>query len=49
MDFRWTTLSVKDYQKSLEFYRDIVQLPVKREFTMGENMRFAFSFFSKGF
>jgi lactoylglutathione lyase len=42
MDFRWTTLRVKDYEKSLEFYRDIVQLPVKTEFTMGENGRFAF-------
>lgn len=30
MKFLWTTLSVSDFEKSLQFYQEVVGLPLKR-------------------
>jgi len=32
MKFCWVTINVKDMEKSLEFYRDIVGLSIHRQF-----------------
>lgn len=42
MKFCWCTISVKDMEKSLEFYRDIVGLPVIRRFSPAPGMEICF-------
>jgi lactoylglutathione lyase len=42
MKFCWVTINVKDMEKSLEFYRDLVGLPVDRMMKPNANMQIAF-------
>ncbi|MDD2296304.1 MAG: VOC family protein [Sphaerochaetaceae bacterium] len=42
MKYCWTTISVKDLDASIAFYRDIVKLPVKRRFPVGPGSEIAF-------
>ena len=42
MKYCWTTISVKDLDASVVFYRDIVQLPVKRRFPAGPGSEIVF-------
>jgi len=42
MKFCWCTLSVKDLDKSVAFYRDIVGLPVVRRFAAEKDMEICF-------
>lgn len=42
MRFCWCTLAVKDMDESLEFYREIVGLPVNRRFSAGPDTEIAF-------
>ena len=37
MEFSHVTISVKDLDESLEFYRDVIGLPIKRRFSSGES------------
>ncbi|HKM43622.1 MAG TPA: VOC family protein [Limnochordia bacterium] len=40
--FRWATITVKDLEESIEFYRDIVGLSLNRRFPAGNGMEIAF-------
>ena len=42
MKFCWCTIKVKDMEKSLEFYREIVGLDVDRRFEAGPGMEIVF-------
>lgn len=42
MKFSWTTLIVKDLEKSLSFYQNVVGLNVNRRFKAGEKVEIAF-------
>jgi lactoylglutathione lyase len=42
MEFTWCTITVKDMEKSLAFYRDIVGLPVVRRLSGGLGPEIAF-------
>lgn len=42
MKFCWCTLSVKDMDEAVKFYRDIVGLPVGRRFEAGAGMEICF-------
>lgn len=42
MKFCWSTLSVKNLDESVAFYRDVVGLPLKRRFVSGPAMEIAF-------
>jgi lactoylglutathione lyase len=42
MRYSWTTIMVKDLEKSIAFYRDIVGLPVNRRFQAGPSGEIAF-------
>lgn len=42
MKFCWTTLQVKNMEKSLKFYEEIVGLPLKRKYSPSEGMEIAF-------
>lgn len=42
MKFCWTTISVADFDKSLEFYTKVVGLPVDRLMTANPKMKLAF-------
>jgi len=42
MKFCWTTLSVKDLEKSIKFYTEIVGLPLNRRFKANTDMELAF-------
>ncbi|HAE61239.1 MAG TPA: glyoxalase [Eubacteriaceae bacterium] len=42
MKFLWTTIKVKDLEKSIEFYSDVVGLKVNRRFKAGPNREIAF-------
>ena len=37
MIFRHVTISVKDMEKSIQFYKDVTGQPIKRRFTAGES------------
>jgi lactoylglutathione lyase len=38
----WTTILVKDLEKSLEFYRDFIGLKINRRFAAGPNQEIVF-------
>lgn len=42
MNFCWTTLTVKNMEESLKFYRDIVGLGLNQRFQAGPDMEIAF-------
>lgn len=42
MNYCWTTLHVKDFEESLEFYQNIVGLDVVRRFEVEPNREIAF-------
>ena len=42
MKFCWSTLTVRDMEKSLNFYRNIVGLPLMRRFNAGSDTQIAF-------
>jgi len=42
MKYVWTTIMVKDLEKSLEFYRDFIGLKVNRRFASGPNQEIVF-------
>ena len=42
MRYTWTTIMVKDLERSIAFYRDIVGLPVTRRFQAGPSGEIAF-------
>jgi lactoylglutathione lyase len=42
MNFLWTTIAVKDMNKSLKFYQEIVSLPLKNRMTLNPGMELAF-------
>lgn len=42
MKFSWTTLMVKDLERSLSFYQNVVGLNVNRRFKAGEQVEIAF-------
>lgn len=42
MKFCWSTLSVKNLDESIAFYRDVVGLPLVRRFKAGPAMEIAF-------
>lgn len=42
MQYCWTTIMVTDLKKSIAFYRDIVGLPVNRQFSAGPGGEIAF-------
>ena len=42
MKYGWTTISVKDLDASVAFYRDILHLPVTRRFAAGPGMEITF-------
>jgi lactoylglutathione lyase len=42
MTFCWTTINVNDMSKSLEFYQDIVGLPLNRKMKPNPDMELAF-------
>lgn len=42
MKFSWTTLMVKDLERSLSFYQNVVGLNVNRRFKAGEKVEIAF-------
>lgn len=42
MSFCWTTIQVRDMEKSLEFYQDLVGLRLNERFSAGETMELAF-------
>ncbi|MEL7654896.1 MAG: VOC family protein [Bacillota bacterium] len=42
MKFLWTTLHVKDMEESLNFYREIVGLPLENRFPAGPGMEISF-------
>lgn len=42
MSFCWVTVTVKDLEESLRFYRDIVGLTLDRRFQAGPGMEIAF-------
>ena len=42
MKFCWITISVRDFDKSLEFYTKVVGLPVDRAMTPSPKMKIAF-------
>ena len=42
MKFNWVTLHVKNMEKSLRFYQDIVKLPLARRFPSGPDSEIAF-------
>ncbi len=42
MSFCWVTIHVKDMNKSLEFYKELVGLKVKQKFEAGPDMEIAF-------
>ncbi len=42
MKFCWTTLSVKNMEESLKFYKEIVGLKEKRRFSSAPGVEFAF-------
>jgi Lactoylglutathione lyase and related lyases len=42
MKFRHVTISVKDLEESLKFYRDLLNLPVNRRFSSGADSEIAF-------
>lgn len=42
MNYLWTTINVRDLEKSIEFYQEIVGLKLKRKFKAGPQKRIAF-------
>lgn len=42
MKYCWTTIQVKDLERSIAFYRDIIGLPVMRRFSAGQFGEIAF-------
>lgn len=42
MKYVWTTIIVKDLEKSLEFYRDLIGLKINRRFATGANQEIVF-------
>ena len=42
MAFLWTTITVKDMEESLNFYQNIVGLPLNRRFSAGPGVEIAF-------
>lgn len=42
MKFCWTTIHVKDMEKSLKFYEEIVGLKINNRFNAGPNMEIVF-------
>lgn len=42
MDFCWSTLNVRNFEESLQFYVDIIGLDVMREFNAGPTKKIAF-------
>ncbi len=42
MKFCWITISVKDFEQSLEFYTNVVGLPVERMMNPSPKMKIAF-------
>ena len=42
MKYLWTTLSVREMEKSLDFYQNILGLTLKRKFSPAPGMEFAF-------
>ncbi|MHB1483707.1 MAG: VOC family protein [Saccharofermentanales bacterium] len=42
MRFCWSTLSVKNMNESLEFYQEILGLPLKRRYKAGSEIELAF-------
>ncbi len=42
MKFRWVTITVKDLEESIKFYRDIVGLNLNRRFPGSNGMEIAF-------
>ena len=42
MKFCWVTISVQDLNKSLDFYQNIVGLPISERFNSGEGMEIVF-------
>ena len=42
MSFCWTTINVRDMNKSLEFYQEIVGLKLNQRFEAGPDMELAF-------
>ena len=42
MKFCWTTISVKDMNESLKFYKDVAGLPVSRRMKPGPDMEIVF-------
>ncbi|MFA7671148.1 MAG: VOC family protein [Sphaerochaetaceae bacterium] len=42
MKYLWTTIMVTDLEKSLEFYQEVIGLPLKKRFFAGEGKEIAF-------
>ncbi|MDX9916940.1 MAG: VOC family protein [Gudongella sp.] len=42
MKYCWTTLTVKDLEKSIEFYNGLIGLPIKRRFCAGPETEICF-------
>lgn len=42
MNYLWTTINVKDLEKSIKFYQDIVGLKIKKKFKAGSKKTIAF-------
>lgn len=42
MKFLWSTLKVKDMEQSLEFYQEVLGLPISNRFSVGPDVEIAF-------
>ena len=42
MKFCWVTINVKDMEKSMEFYKEVLGLPINRRFNTGTGVEIAF-------
>ncbi|MEG2405928.1 MAG: VOC family protein [Clostridiales bacterium] len=42
MKYLWTTIQVKNLDESIAFYHDIVELPLNKRFSVGEDVEIAF-------